>query len=889
MKPSSLATSYFFAFLIACPTLAQSLPAFSGADGAAAYASGGRNLGAGQIVYHVTKLNSAIDDPDRFDFGTLRYGLDNNNFPIGTPRTIVFDVGGVFNLGRLPQEGWDPNGNGWDAQSRLTIGGTNITLAGQTAPGAGVIFMGGGLKPQGNNNIIRNITVASGYGTRGWWKPGEAFPEQPPPQPSSLGPGIFPDATVYDGLDISGTNLMIDHVSTLYATDETISMNENANNITVQYSNISQGQNYPQWDAEGGGFTGHALGSLLEAGSDAAISFHHNLYAHQKSRVLQTQGGSANYDFRNNVFYNWLGTAGSRSGSTRINLVGNFYLAGEGGDNPVGGTNSGVTHTNGGTGVYSSSSIYANGNFLDSNKDNDPEDGVLLTPNSSASNPFWSNGVATYNGVTDTSVAAFDRVMDYVGANWWTRDTVTDTPDERIIHEARTGTGKILAWADDPWNNDAAEGAEWRALKNTPPVNRVATWDTETDIGHGVGDGMPTYWELQHGLDPDVRDDAGDFDNDGYTNLEEYLNDIAAWPASTAVVFNNANGGGRFAHILNWDANPDAGAVHPWQPSRFDTAVIDNGTVTVDAVGQHAGNLILGRNTGDNVTFNITGGWLVVEDAPHGMSDGVVVIGDHAAATATLHLSGGKLVTGALLRGPGGSFNFTGGTLVADLVDFDVTNDGGIIAPGESAGVTEITGSLTVNDGSLAIELGVAEHDQLIVAGNFLIGGTLDVALLDGLSLDAGISFEIIDVGGELSGQFDGLNEGALVGNFGMNLFITYAAGDGNDVALFTLSALPGDYNEDGAVNLADYTVWRDALGSANPLAGNGDNTGSSAGVVDLADYLMWKRHFGSTAATAALATQVPEPCTRWSLGCAVASLILVRLGSRRYKTQCGK
>ena len=63
-------------------------------------------------------------------------------------------------------------------------------FGGQTAPGAGVIFMGGGLKPQGDNNIIRNITVASGYGTRGWWKPGEAFPDNPVPAPGSLGPGI---------------------------------------------------------------------------------------------------------------------------------------------------------------------------------------------------------------------------------------------------------------------------------------------------------------------------------------------------------------------------------------------------------------------------------------------------------------------------------------------------------------------------------------------------------------------------------------------------------------------------------------------------------------------------------------------------------------------------
>ncbi len=248
--------------VVAAAASAQTIPAFSGADGAARNVTGGR----GGIVYHVTKLNSAIDDSARFDFGTLRYGLDSNNFPAGVPRTIVFDVGGVFNLGRLPQDGWDPNGNGWDAQSRLTIGGTNVTLAGQTAPGKGVIFMGGGLKPQGNNNIIRNVTVASGYGLTGWWKPGNPFPD-PPGTPSADPAQVFPDNVVYDGMDISGTNIMIDHVSTIYATDETISMNEVANNITVQYSNISQGQNYPQWDAEGGGLTGHALGSLLEAGN----------------------------------------------------------------------------------------------------------------------------------------------------------------------------------------------------------------------------------------------------------------------------------------------------------------------------------------------------------------------------------------------------------------------------------------------------------------------------------------------------------------------------------------------------------------------------------------------------------------------------------------------
>jgi pectate lyase len=838
---------------------AAQIPAFPGADGAAANVSGGR----GGIVYHVTKLNSAIDDPQRNDLGTIRYGLNNSNFPAGVPRTIVFDVGGVFSLGRLPQSGWDPNGNGWDAQSRLSIGGTNVTLAGQTAPGAGVLLMGGGLKPQGNNNIIRNITVAAGYGTRGWWKPGDPFPDPPDPLPTSLGPGIFPDATVYDAMDISGTNLMIDHVSTLYATDETISMNELSNNITVQFSNISQGQNYPQWDAESPRFTGHALGSLLEAGSGAAISFHHNLYAHQKGRVPQTQGADAYYDFRNNVFYNWFGSAGSRGGSTRLNLVGNFYLAGNGGDQPIGGQNTGLKTESGGTGVLGGSSVvHRAGNLLDTNKDGDADDGSILS--GGATNPLWSGGVATYAGTTDMARDAFDRVLDYVGANWWTRDDVIDTPDERIIHEARSGTGKILAWADDPWNSDPAEGTEWRALKNTPQVNRAADFDTEPDIGYGVGDGMPTSWELQHGLDPHARDDAGDFDSDGYTNLEEYLNDLAAWPAPNAIAFNNANGDGRFAHILNWDANPSAGSVHPWQPSRFDTAVIDNGTVTVDAVGQHAGNLLLATHPGDNATLNITAGWIHVEDAPHGPAEGTTVIGDHPAATATLNLTGGKLSTKALLRGEGGTFHFTGGVLSAEMVGFDLVNQGGTISPGASPGTTLVLGDLTILAGALAIELGGNTagigFDQLVVTGDATLGGSLDVSVLEGFALSPAAQFEILDVVGALTGEFEGLAEGGLVGNFGQDLFITYAAGDGNDVALYTLPGeTDGDFDQDGDADGADFLAWQ-----RDPAVG------SLAG---------WEAKFGNSAPSA---SAVPEPGSVAMVGLLVIAAAFRTRGRRR-------
>jgi len=847
----------------AVSAVAQSIPAFPGADGAAANVSGGR----GGIVYHVTKLNSAIDDPARNDFGTLRYGLTSSNFPAGVPRTIVFDVGGVFHLGRLPQAGWDPNGNGWDAQSRLTIGGTNVTLAGQTAPGAGVIFMGGGLKPQGNNNIIRNITMASGYGLTGWWKPGDPFPSVPGTTTDPA--GWFPDNTVYDGMDIAGTNLMIDHVSTLYATDETISMNEVANNITVQYTNISQGQNYPQWDAEGGGLTGHALGSLLTAAANASISFHHNLYAHQKGRVPQMGVGSgqasgAYYDFRNNVFYNWFGTAGSKSGSTFLNLASNFYLAGKGGDNPIGGTNPGIANQTGGTGVISAStSVYRVGNFLDSNKDADANDGVALAAGT-VTTPFWSAGNVTYKGATDTAAAAFDRVLNYVGANWWTRDDGIDTPDERIIHEARTGTGKIMAWADDPWNSDPNEGAEWQALKNTPQTNRASDWDSEVSVGYGVGDGMPTWWELQHGLDPDARDDTFDFDNDGYTNLEEYLNDIAAWPAPNAIVFNNSRGDGRFAHILNWDANPDAASVHNWQPSRFDTAVIDNGAVAVDAVGQHAGNVLLATGDGNNATLNITAGWLHVQNEAHGLSDGAVVIGDNNSATAALNLSGGKLVTKALLKGDGGSFDFTGGVLSAETVGFDLANNGGTLAPGtevvgSSIGMTHVMGDLALTSGVLELEVGgtaTGEADTLIVDGLTTLGGTLRVVPIDlgGGLFTPQLGDQVPIVASQLGtgGMFDDFDLPELPAGLEWALMQGAIA---NYLEVVAATPLAGDYNDDGVVDAADYTVWRDALASGSPLL----NETASPGVVDEEDYHAWKTGFGAGDGGGALAA-VPEP-----------------------------
>src|SRR5262249_11809220 len=103
-------------------------------------------------------------------------------------------------------------------------------------------------------------------------------------------------------------------------------------------------------------------------------------------------------------------------------------------------------------------------------------------------------------------------------------------------------------------------------------------------------DGMPDTWEIAHGLNPNSNADRnGDYDNDTYTNLEESLNELGAFPAPTPITFNGATSN-RYAQITNWDIK--------WQPSRFDEARINSGTAVVDAIGQTAGTLKIGAQAG---------------------------------------------------------------------------------------------------------------------------------------------------------------------------------------------------------------------------------------------------------------------------------------------------
>jgi hypothetical protein len=423
----------------------------------------------------------------------------------------------------------------------------------------------------------------------------------------------------------------------------------------------------------------------------------------------------------------------------------------------------------------------------------------------------------------------------------------------------------------------AIDPADVAAVTGMPMQTRPAGWDSDND-------GMPNDWETSHGLDPNSPVDSSDwnldYDGDGYINIEEYLNELAEWPAPYEIVF----GGGtnsRFAQITNWGitkASPgEAATTTNWQPSRFDVAVIRNHAVAMDAVGQHAGKILLGTQAGDNATLNVTAGWLEVEDETVGPGNGEVVIGVDSAATATLNLSGGRLAVKTLNRGAGGTFNFTGGVLAAETVGFDLVNNGGMLAPdesshGDSPGITHVMGDLTLNSGVLEIEIGgtgIGEYDRVLVDDGTMLGGELSVKLVD---LNGGSSpyvpqlgdqFAFLAAQGGTNGMFDTFDYPALPAG------LAWALTPGGVESFLTIVEasvpLAGDYNADGLVDAADYTAWRDNLGGTS-LA----NETASLGVVDEADYDAWKLNFGATAgAGGGTSTTAPEP----------SSVILVLLG----------
>lgn len=385
-------------------------------------------------------------------------------------RTVVFDVGGWITL----------TGN-------LGITVNNLTIAGQTAPGGGIGIRGTKLSIGGSNIIMRFVRVRR---------------------------GIITTTDRNDAMAIASTssNVIVDHCSVGFGTDENLSMpgdeGVGPKELTLQWSVVAWGLQR----------NNHSAGSLLTASN---TTIHHSVYAFNGTRNPKARSEAEKpLDFVNNVIYGWNAPdpvgegqgwsiskqpflmADTANGMHYANAVGNYFIS-HGTQMATQAFVAGATNT-AGTPTFN---LFFDGNLLDGNGN-----GML-----DVSKSDWSmvgtatrlnTRIAAPQVCTDTAANAYTKVLNHVGASIPSRDEV----DAALVNAIRTQGGQKI-------QDETALGVG---------ANGYGTLAAGTARADTDRDGMPNDWEAQRGLNPNADDGKNDPDGDGYTNLEDYLNELAA-------------------------------------------------------------------------------------------------------------------------------------------------------------------------------------------------------------------------------------------------------------------------------------------------------------------------------------------------------------------------
>jgi pectate lyase len=445
----------------------RSVKAFPTAEGFGADSVGGR----GGRVIEVTTLEDSGP-------GSLRAAMEASG-----PRICVFRVSGTITL-----------------KSAIRVSTPYLTVAGQTSPG-GVQIRGNG-QPEGDwgvwcvngahDIVLRHLRVRMGAGMK-----------------HDAGNNIL----FYGTADPGVHDVIVDHCSVSWGSDTQLDW----------YGSYLDRATF-QWNLIGECFMGQHIGGNR---APKNITLHHNLYANLGSRTPLMQHADV-FDFRNNVIYNWSGNNASVFGQFALNtsafgnVVDNLWIAGpEGGYPYLNVGNGGPVRIDGKPAEAGGTKLYLSGN-------RGPR-----SPTGSA-NDWTGHGVNTWDyyerdheGSThpvdqaqydagkpfpappvrlDPVSDLGDEVLSAVGACRPSRDAV----DRRIVQSVRDGTGTSRGDTTGPWP-DLASGA---------PA-------TPVDSDH---DGMPDAWERAHGLDPDNAGDGAAIAANGYTNVENYLNELAGDP-----------------------------------------------------------------------------------------------------------------------------------------------------------------------------------------------------------------------------------------------------------------------------------------------------------------------------------------------------------------------
>ena len=476
--------------------------AFPGAEGYGKYAVGGR----GGVVYHVTSL------ADDGSVGTLRYGIES----LTGPRTIVFDVSGAIQLTR-----------------RLICSDAFVTIAGQTAPGIGVMLRDQDFAANSDDGITRFMRFRYGHGDD--WN------------------GTSPNANTGNAAGLIANYGIMDHCLLGWGSDEVFS-SRGAKNITLQHTLIGEALN------QNGHKNYYASNNKVQHGYAATVSgevasLHHNLLAHNEGRNWSLGGGlDGNNNFAgrlniyNNVVYNWGGRA-TDGGAHQVNFVNNYYKKG-----PAT-TQNFVFIANhednfGGTQEY-----YLNGNLRVSQdgrtKKSDTLNDTYKETISSGVTVNWTTFVSSpydfYSmdqGNVESAEAAFFNVLSDVGCNY----AGLDNNEKRLVQETRDGTASKTGSRSGKQGliDKESDSEGWTGL-GIINESRDDKWDTDQD-------GIPNWFETAKGWSTSEANNNDCSDNTNYyTNLEEYLNWMAS-PHFTDLVKGEAysiNLGDYFAGYTN--------------------------------------------------------------------------------------------------------------------------------------------------------------------------------------------------------------------------------------------------------------------------------------------------------------------------------------------------
>ncbi len=471
--------------------------AFPTAEGFGKYATGGRG---GQVVY-VTSLE---DDGSE---GTLRWAVEQ--YP-DEPLTIVFAVSGQITL-----------------TSQLSISRSDWTLAGQTAPGDGIVIARNKVNMGGSENfIVRNVRFRAGaYDTDG--------------------ASLMDNAVGAENC----ANYIFDHCSFGWSVEENMNTAD-SHFLTVQYSMVHEGL----YD---GGHSKGARGYGSQWGGSPA-TYHHNLLANNYSRSPRFNGArgedylvfieyvnNVNYNFgKSNACYGGENTAdineyNELNSAHECNFMSNYYKTG-------------AAYTDASSVVYVSSSYarsgatswapaqwYVDGNVIEGNETGTSDNWKAMAVETYSldqikseerivpENAYYKYSVVGNSGTYEpsrymmydfeTAEQAFTTVVDEAGTV--NRDKV----EQRIADEAKNGTytysGSKQSLTGIIDLESDAEGFFDYSADYTVPA------DSDSD-------GMPDDWETANGLDPTLAD-QNTANVDGYTALEVYLNGLMGEELST--------------------------------------------------------------------------------------------------------------------------------------------------------------------------------------------------------------------------------------------------------------------------------------------------------------------------------------------------------------------